>query len=119
MCVNYEEIMRYRVEDHEYWKKWAEELPSLRFDSDWEVRIIPPFGGAISRFAIKKGERFISVYFDALARLGFMYDANDKPIPYWEVYTTSIEGEEYPYPHRYLLGEEEELMKDIRRILND
>ena len=41
------------------WDKWSKEIPRLNFNSDWNVKIIPPFGGAIIRFNCEKnGENF-------------------------------------------------------------
>lgn len=37
-------------------RKWTQEIPFLQFQSDWEVKIIPPFAGAVIRFLIKKKE---------------------------------------------------------------
>lgn len=107
-------LIRSNVEQAEEWRKWCHEIPKLKFDSDWEVRIIPPFGGAIVRFTVSKGDNFASIYFDAYSELGWMYDEDEKPIPYWEIFTDDISG----YPHRYLLSETEELLEDIRSIMN-
>ena len=60
--------------------KWQEEIPNISFPSDWEIRIIPPFGGAIVRFLAIKGDRQVSVYLDCYDRLG-IYGS-----PYWEIY---------------------------------
>jgi len=69
-------------------KEWREDIPqipALFFKEDWSVRILPPFGGATVRFtvsteALKKKDKWISVYLDMRNRLGHM----DRP--YWEVY---------------------------------
>lgn len=55
-------------------------IPSLRFKSEWDVRVLPNFMGSFSRFFIN-GE--VSVYLDFYNRLGY-YGA-----PYWEVYDGS------------------------------
>lgn len=106
-------MTRSKIENEEDWKQWAKDIPSLNFDSDWNVKIIPPFAGAIVRFWIEKNGKKVSVYFDAYSQLGYMVDENDDPIPYWEVYTSDDD-----YPHRYLMNETTELIDDIRSILN-
>lgn len=115
--INFNHWMtRSRIENEEHWKQWAKDIPSLRFDSDWDVKIIPPFLNAIIRFYIEKNNKKVSVYFDAYTQLGWMENENGEPIPYWEVYTTDDNNDDYP--HRYLMNETSELMDDIRSILN-
>jgi hypothetical protein len=61
-------------------------LPQFRFRSDWLVRMIPPFGGAIVRFSIARDiepKAEVSVYYDAFGLLG----GCDKP--YWEIYPSA------------------------------
>lgn len=86
-------------------KKWMQEIPALHFDKEWDVRIIPPFGGAVIRFWIWHNGKKVSVYFDAYDELGFVNE------PYFEYY----DGEEC---YRYLMNESEEMMEDIRNFLN-
>lgn len=105
-------ILRSRVEREENWREWCGKIPPLHFDSDWDVYIIPPFGGALTRVVVKKNGKQVSVYFDAYSLLGYMYN-EDKPIPYFEIYP-SPDGE----PRRYLLDETERMMEDIRTVLN-
>ena len=93
-------------------RKWMKEIPALHFDKEWDVRIIPPFGGAVIRFWIWHNDKKASVYFDAYSELGYMYDENDNPIPYFEFYN----GMDY---QRYYLYETEQMMEDIRSFLND
>lgn len=75
--------------------------------------IIPPFGGALTRVAIKKNGKKVSVYFDVYNQLGYMCDSDGKPMPYFEIYP-SPDGE----PRRYLPGETERMMEDVRVVLN-
>lgn len=84
--------------------KWAEKMPKLKFKDHWEVKILPPFGGAIIRFHLETDYGFVSVYFDAYDRLGFMGE------PYWEVY----DGDDI---ERFLLDEHEEMMEYINGVL--
>jgi hypothetical protein len=61
--------------------KWRVEIPYIKFNSDWEVKIIPPSTGAIVRFLIKCDKSTVSVYLDCYDLLGY-YRA-----PYWEVFS--------------------------------
>lgn len=59
---------------------WVDEIPYINFPKDWNVKIIPPFGGAVVRFQVKKDEKMISVYLDCYDNLGVFGS------PYWEIY---------------------------------
>ena len=107
---------RYLIEDKEKWKDWSDKMPTLKFDSEWEVKIIPPFAGALARFVVKHNEKQVSVYFDAYSNLGWMYDENDNPIPYFEAYAFK-HGDGCPV--RFLLNETDKMMDYIRKILNN
>ena len=76
------------VEDYNYdvrmeTYKWIEEIPYLQFKESWEVTVIPPFGGAVVRFLVKKGDIGASVYLDCYDKLGCYGE------PYWEVYASN------------------------------
>ena len=116
MSVDYSiTTLRYQIESEENWKEWLRKIPSLRFDADWDIKVIPPFAGALARFWISKGENHVSVYLDVFSRLGWMYDSDNNPIPYYEIYPSPDD----PYDiKRYHLDEVDEMMSDIRRILN-
>ena len=92
-------------------RKWMREIPSLHFEKEWSVKIIPPFGGAIIRFCINYNGKHVSVYFDAYSELGYMVDENKNPIPYFEYY----DGEDC---YRYYMNESEQMMEDIKSFLN-
>ena len=100
-----------QAENIQHYRKWCKELPALHFEKEWDVMILPPYAGAIIRFVIRYKDKAISVFFDANSRLGYMYDENEEPIPYYEMY----DGEDI---HRYYLGEHEQMMDDIRKVLN-
>ena len=85
--------------------KWVKEIPFIKFDNDWEVKVIPPFGAAVARFQIQKGEAFVSVYLDCYNFLGIFGK------PYWEVYP--YEGDVY----RCEMNNTEELLKAIRESI--
>ena len=105
---------RSNVEHVEEWREWCNKIPALQFDSDWDVKIIPPFGGAMARFTVKKADKadkHVSVYLDVFSELGIMHDETGNPIPYYEVY----DGENTP---RFYLNETDEMMNYIREVLN-
>lgn len=108
------EKMRYHIEFKEDWRDWCTKMPKLHFKEEWEVKIIPAFGGAITRFTIDYKENHISVYCDVLSRLGYMVDDAGDPIPYFEIYPN-----ENGDCSRYLFDETEQMMKDIERLLNE
>jgi len=99
------ELRRFRIEDEEKWREIIEDIPALNFKKEWNVRIIPPFSGAMARFWIDYNNKWVSVYLDWYGRLGVMDQ------PYYEVY----DGEN---TIRYLLNETDKMMDDIDKILN-
>jgi len=66
----------------EDWELWGDKIPYISFPSGWQVRAIPPFGGAVIRYNIKDktGKAHVSIYLDCYDIVG-AYGA-----PYWEVY---------------------------------
>lgn len=105
-------LMKAKVEQMYDFRGWSNKLPAFHFDEEWDVKIIPPFSGAIIRFTISHNEKGVSVYFDAYSELGLMYDDNEEPIPYFE-YDDGINT--YTYP----LDEADQMMEDIRKFLNN
>jgi hypothetical protein len=100
----YENIInRAKLESSEDWSKWTSEIPYIKFDSEWEVKVIPPTVGAIARFHVKKGGAILSVYLDVFDRLGSVGE------PYWEVYPVGDDA------YRVLMSETDELVKAIHR----
>ena len=91
-------------------RAWGSKIPALHFEKEWNVKIIPPFGGAVIRFYISYNNKNVSVYFDGYSELGHMVDENDEPIPYFEYY----DGEDC---HRYYIDESEDMMNDIKKFL--
>lgn len=96
---------RSQVEISEKWDEIVKQIPTLNFKEEWNVKIIPPFAGAIARFHIIKNDVMVcSVYLDFYDRLGCYGE------PYYEL-----------YPHeddikRYSLKETNELIGDIEKI---
>jgi hypothetical protein len=78
-------LSRAKVERDEKWDDWIEKIPNLSFPPTWQIRIIPPFAGALVRFLVFANGRRISVYLDVNESLGYAEG------PYWEVYP--VEGE--------------------------
>jgi len=70
------------VDNINEYQKWAKKIPAMKFPSDWNVQIIPPFGGAIVRFTVQRdgSKNKVSVYLDCYDRLGAVGQ------PYWELY---------------------------------
>jgi hypothetical protein len=55
-------------------------IPNLKFNKEWEIKIIPPFGGALVRFMAYCNKKSASIHLDINDSLGYM------GFPYWEVY---------------------------------
>ena len=110
--IPYLENERAAIESKEHWKEWINKMPAFHFEPDWDVYVIPPFGGAMARFKIKKGSRWVSVYFDVFSRLGYMVDHENKPLPYFELYPWGNDIK------RYYIDEVDELMQDIHTVLD-
>lgn len=108
-----QERNRFKVEAEKRWQDWVDKMPTLHFDRDWNVRIIPPFRGALARFWIDHKDKHVSVYFDAYNRLGFHVDENGDPKPYFEMHDKTTGDTE-----RYNMDEVDAMVDDIRRILN-
>jgi len=70
-------LERDRIQEYD---KWCKEIPPLRFQPDWNVRIVPPHTGAIVRFVVEKDGVRVSVYLDCYDQLGSF------GAPYWEIY---------------------------------
>jgi hypothetical protein len=83
-------------------RKWQKEMPYLTFKPHWQVKVIPPFAGAVARFVVKDGESTVSVYFDVDDTLGYVGE------PYWEIYPDK-EGDNA----RFLMNETDELIQAI------
>lgn len=81
-----DKLKRYKVEQEQDWKGEIARIPWLYFRSDWQVRIIPPFGDAVVRFqVILPSGTLKSIYMDSRNSLGIWGNGNTAE-PYWEVY---------------------------------
>ena len=88
--------------------KWVYEIPSLKFNNDLEVKVIPPFSGAVVRFIISKDDARVSVYLDCYDNLGY-YGS-----PYWEIYP-AVDGDVF----RCDMKETKELLHAINKSVNN
>lgn len=102
------EIIRKRaeIEIKEKWREITNDIPSLHFKSEWNVKIIPPSCNAIARFQVEYNGNWVSVYLDFYDQLGFAQQ------PYYEIYDRKEE------PLRFLLDDTENMMLEIDRLLN-
>ena len=103
---------RHLIESAENWMEWVDKIPNIKFDSNWLVRVIPPFAGVMARFKVLNPETgyHASIYLDCHERLG-MWDG-----PYWEVYPDTPDGND---TFRCDMNEVDELLKAIRQSIND
>lgn len=97
--------LRFDVENNEQWREWVDKIPYLTFPPGVEVKIIPPFAGAMARFIVKKSDIEISVFLDCLDSIQSM------GFPYWEMYTDNR------YSHRFPLHKVDDLMDKISQEL--
>ena len=63
----------------EQWDQWMD-IPKLKLRPEWDLQMVPPFGGMMARFWVFDGEQRVSVYFDVYDRAGSV------GVPYWEIY---------------------------------
>jgi len=82
---------------------WADHIPHIPFAPEWDVRAIPPYGGAVIRYYVRHKGLRVSIYLDGYDRLGSMGE------PYWEMYP----GPDVGQPERFLLAETDELAAKV------
>jgi hypothetical protein len=80
-------LNKYRHVDAVFRAVASTELPSIKFKPEWDVVILPPFGGATMRFVVRYKKKSVSVYCDHFNNLGY-WDGK----PYWEMYPLTYEG---------------------------
>lgn len=88
--------------------KWANEIPYIKWPSDWEVKAVPPFTGAIIRYWIKTPRGRVSVYLDCYDLIGYFGE------PYWEIYP-NIDGD----VDRVKMNDVEGLLQCISNAMKD
>ena len=70
-----------KFEDKAQWRKWMKDIPSIPVKEGWQIKPLPPFGGAVARMkVILPTGQSKSIYLDCYDRLGCFGS------PYWEVY---------------------------------
>ncbi len=90
------------------------ESKPIHFKPEWDVRVIPPFGGAMMRFSVTHNGKHISVYCDFFNALGYY---GDPPKPYWEMYPRNYADGSMDVM-RFDLDDTEGLVKNIDEELN-
>lgn len=99
---------RFEVERDEKWREMQIDIPFIQFDSNWKIKIIPPFAGAMARFIVSdQFNNTCSVYLDTYNRLGCFNG------PYWEVYPIDDNDTE-----RFTMDDVSGLGESIRKSLN-
>jgi hypothetical protein len=98
-CFEVEKLMEYA--------KWSGKIPPIKFKSDWNVIIIPPFARAIVRFLVEKNGNQVSIYLDCYDALGIFGE------PYWELYP-DITGDNF----RCSMNNTEDLLNAISERLD-
>ena len=86
--------------------KWRLGIPFLKFPENYEIKVIPPFAGAVVRFKVRFNDREISVYLDCYDMLGFVNE------PYWEIYP-STNGD----VARFVMNDVKGLIDEIKNTL--
>jgi len=89
--------------------KWSALIPPLAFPIDWQIHMVPPFAGAIIRFAVAKEDKYASIYLDGYDMLGIMEK------PYWEVFTPNSDN----FPQRCPMEEWDTLIELISKALEE
>lgn len=85
---------------------WIDTIPYLSFPSNWKIKAIPPFAGAIIRYKIINSHgAVVSVYLDCYEVLGVFGG------PHWEIYP-DINGENT----RFAINDTEALLKAIKKV---
>ena len=94
--------------EEQKWCKIVSEIPYIQFPNNWQIQIIPSFGGALIRFRVKKNEsENISIYLDWFDNLGCV------GTPYWEIYPDK-NGNNL----RFLLNETDKMLRAIQKSLD-
>lgn len=77
------------------WRKWMDEMPYLNPKKTWNVKALPPFRGAVTRYEIqdKYTKSTISVFLDCYNILGIWRTEEEEPQPYWEVYAVGEDAQ--------------------------
>jgi hypothetical protein len=87
------------------WRKWSVEIPYIRWPSNWHVKAIPPWTGAIVRYNVLDvhGSK-ISIYLDCYDILGSFGE------PYWNIFPDDDGG-----ASRYAMNDLKGLIGGMRK----
>ena len=91
------------------YREWSYKIPHVPFRHEWDVRAVPPHGGAMVRYHVRYKDAFVSVYLDCYDRLGWVGS------PYWEIHPGET-GRDCDCD-RFLLDETQELVGGIARSI--
>jgi hypothetical protein len=94
---------QYDIDMDTRWR--VDKIPYLKFPTEWEVKIIPPFSGATVRFKVKYNDITCSIYLDCYDNLWC----------YWEPYRELYSHEDDIF--RCGMNETDKLIEAIRETL--
>lgn len=95
------------IEKEMEYDRWYKEIPFIKFPASWEVKIIPPFRGAVVRFRVRNARgKEISVYLDCYDTLG-CYGS-----PYWEIFPAADND-----IARYAMNDIDGLLKGLKAAM--
>lgn len=103
-----ETMGRLKLEQSEGWRSIVNDIPYLNFPKSWQVKMVPPYHGAVCRFHVKHKDKEISVYLDWFENLGY-YDGK----PYWEIYP--VKGDTQRFDLKDTAGIIDAIKKEFRR----
>ena len=99
---------KWEADQNKRFKEWYDKIPHVPFNEKWDVRAVPPFGGAIVRYKVQHNGHEISIYLDAYDALGCVGE------PYWEIYP-NLHGDTL----RFLMNETKEMVKELAEIMSE
>jgi hypothetical protein len=91
--------------------EWIEYIPIFNFPSEWGIKVVPPFGGAVIRFQVFYNYMMVSVYLDCHDNLGFENQ------PYFEADRADLRDDDLS-PVRVLLKDSDDLIPTIKSLFD-
>ena len=73
-------LKRLTLEREEKWNEHSFDMPFFKVPTGFEMKVVAPTGGALTRFKLRKGSIHFSIYYDINDSLG---EVNQ---PYYELY---------------------------------
>lgn len=101
--------LRSQVDKEYEYNKWITEMPYFTLPVNYEIKVIPPFGGAVSRFLVRDRQKHraaVSVYLDCYDMLGYFGE------PYWEMYP-DVDGD----VNRFPMSDVDSLLENIEKSI--